>query len=81
MKCRPTYQPHLRPFRAQAATAIAIARLCRGNLAGGRFGPYRTPYFPSSTWRLKATQTLLETPQIHGAKTLLKDLGFLTWVD
>ncbi|WP_429555832.1 hypothetical protein [Paraburkholderia sp. MM5477-R1] len=30
---------------------------------------------------LKATETPLETPQIHDAKALLKDLHFLTWMD
>src|SRR5476651_148112 len=81
MNSRPTHQPRLRALRAQASTAIPVARHRRGDLAGGRLGPHRSPYLPSSTRNLKATETPLETPQIHDAKTLLKDLHFLTWVD
>src|SRR5476651_1970674 len=81
MNSRPTHQPRLRALRAQASTAIPVARHRRGDLAGGRLGPHRSPYLPSSTRNLKATQTPPETPQIHDAKTLLKDLHFLTWVD
>jgi hypothetical protein len=78
---RPTHQSRLRAFRAQASTAIPVARHRRSDLADGRLGPHRTPYLPSSTSNLKATQTPLETSQSHDAKTLLKDLHFLTWVD
>src|SRR5260370_10806421 len=81
MACRTTDNQRVRAFCAQASTAIPVARHRRGDLAGGRLSPHRTPYLPSSTRNLKATETPLETPQIHDAKTLLKDLHFLTWVD